>query len=491
MSISLAFNQREPAHRSPELPRSDRVLEEIRRFLHDERMKQKKGPAQFEDFEKRLHERVMQLEREAVGEALEAADVDVPAVSVDGVAHRRVLREPETYMTAAGPVQVVRTLYKDRTSEQSRAISALDLNVGIVQGFWTPLAAKQAVWVVAQMTPGKSEQLFQRVGNMQPSKSSLDRLPKDISERWEQDRVQFEQSLRQPTLVPENVRTVAVSLDGVLIPMEGTNKQQTRQKTAARGRPSKGPAGYREVGCGTLSFCDEQGQMLSAVRLARAPESKKTSLKRSLVEELVHVLSESPELRVVKLADGAADNWTFLSKQLPKGVEIIDFFHAAEHLDAALGAAYGEGSVEARRRFADLRVVLLEDPKGIDKVIRALDYLQRKHPRRKRIATEVAYFKKNKRRMRYREYTDEGLPIGSGVVEAACKSVVAQRLKLSGMRWGSDGAQAVLTPRAWDQSDRFDAAWALVAATFHTEVTTLHNVVPLPPPPARYARKPR
>jgi len=490
MSISLVINKEQPALQSPQLRRTDRALEEIRRFLYDERMKKKKGPAQFEDFEKRLHERVMELEREAVGEALEAADMDVPAVSIDDVVHRRVLREPETYMTAAGPVQVVRTLYKDRTSEQSRAISALDLNVGIVQGFWTPMAAKQAVWVVAQMTPGKSEQLFKRLGNMQPSKSSLDRLPKDISERWEQDRMQFEQALRQPTIVPENVRTIAVSLDGVLIPMEGTNKEQTKNKTAAKGRPSKGPSGYREVGCGTLSFCDEQGQMLSAVRLARTPESKKTTLKRSLVEELAHVLSQSPDLKVVKLADGALDNWTFLSKELPKGVEIIDFFHAAEHLDAALGAAYGEGSVEARRRFADLRVVLFEDPKGIDKVIRALDYLQKKHPQRKRIAKEVAYFRKNKRRMRYREYTDEGLPIGSGVVEAACKSVVAQRLKLSGMRWSSDGAQAVLTPRAWDQSDRFDAAWALVAATFHTEVTTLHNVVPLPPPTARYRRKP-
>ena len=61
--------------------------------------------------------------------------------------------------------------------------------------------------------------------------------------------------------------------------------------------------------------------------------------------------------------------------------------------------------------------------------------------------------------MNYAALVKRGLPIGSGVVEAACKTLVAQRLKLSGMRWGR-GAQAILTTRGWDQSERFDEAWA-------------------------------
>ena len=79
--------------------------------------------------------------------------------------------------------------------------------------------------------------------------------------------------------------------------------------------------------------------------------------------------------------------------------------------------------------------------------------------------------------------------IGSGLVEAACKTLVTQRLKLSGMRWSVRGAQAILTPRGWDQSERFDQAWALVAATFQVDVTVLANVIVLKPqsPP----RKPR
>ncbi len=78
--------------------------------------------------------------------------------------------------------------------------------------------------------------------------------------------------------------------------------------------------------------------------------------------------------------------------------------------------------------------------------------------------------------------------IGSGLVEAACKTLVAQRLKLSGMRWGSKGAQAIRTMRGWDQSERFDEAWALVAATYQRDVHVLANVVDITPQPPRKTR---
>jgi hypothetical protein len=91
-------------------------------------------------------------------------------------------------MTAAGPVRVERTLYKDRTDEAGRAISPMELSAGIVAGFWTPVAAKQAARMLSQMTPQTAEELFARVRNMAPSKSSLDRLPKALAQRWDDDR---------------------------------------------------------------------------------------------------------------------------------------------------------------------------------------------------------------------------------------------------------------------------------------------------------------
>jgi hypothetical protein len=301
---------------------------------------------------------------------------------------------------------------------------------------------------------------------MSPSKSSLDRLPKALSARWEEERMHFEKSLREGDVVPQHTTTVAISLDGVHAPMKDGEAQAKRQKTASEGRLTRGPAGYREVGCGALSFCDAEGEMISAVRMARMPEPHKATLKRTLLLDVTAVLAERPDLRIVKLADGANDNWTYLSSILPSGTEILDFYHAAEHLNAVLGSVYGDGTVEARKRFEALRFALREEADGAEKVIRALDYLRRKHPKNKEIAKELAYFRNNRHRMRYQQFAADGLPIGSGVVEAACKTLVTQRMKQSGMRWGEDGGQAILTLRGWTQSgDRFDRAWALLAAT--------------------------
>lgn len=251
---------------------------------------------------------------------------------------------------------------------------------------------------------------------------------------------------------------------------------------AEEGRTSQGPAGYREVGCATISFCDEDGEMISAIRFARMPEYKKSTLKTSLLAELRSVWEQRPDLPVVKVADGAADNWDFLAKQIPVGHEVVDFFHAAEHLGEAIAAAYGDGTRETRLRFQELREVLLDDEGGVERVIRALDYLKKKHPRRKRIVQALGYFRRHRKRMRYAQMRAQDLPVGSGPVEAACKTLVSQRMKQSGMRWGQEGGQAILTTRGWTQSDRFDQAWALVSATFQLQVTTLDNVVALRTP---------
>jgi hypothetical protein len=341
------------------------------------------------------------------------------------------------------------------------------------------------------MTPQLAEELLERTGNMKPSKSSLDRLPKALNARWEESREEFEAALRDAMVIPPEARSICISVDGVLAPMKDAGGPATRRRAAAAGTIAKGPAGYREVGCGTISFCDKTGKMLSAIRIARMPESTKRTLKRSLLAELSHVLTLRPDLAIVKVADAAEDNWSFLSHEVPDndgGASVIDFFHAAEHLSAAIAAVYGDGTHETRRRFHDLRGVLLEDPQGVEKVIRALDYLRRTHASDRTVATALRYFRKHRHKMRYADLKSRGLPVGSGVVEAACKTLVAQRMKQSGMRWGQEGGQAILTGRGWTQSQRFDHAWALLSATYVAEITLLNNVFPLPVPTAQERR---
>jgi len=181
----------------------DRVLDGVRKFLEAHAMRGKTGAREFYDFETELHQRLMEAEREVVGAVMAASDVDADAIEIEGVVHRRVLKGTETYMTATGEVRVERWLYKDRRNPEAHAIAAMDRRLGIVEGMWTPRAAEQAAWVVTQMTLQKAEELFERVGNMDPSKSSLDRLPKALSDRWEPARAANEQVLRDAIQIPE------------------------------------------------------------------------------------------------------------------------------------------------------------------------------------------------------------------------------------------------------------------------------------------------
>jgi len=119
-----------------------------------------------------------------------------------------------------------------------------------------------------------------------------------------------------------------------------------------------------------------------------------------------------PDIEIVAIADGAPDDWTFL-KTLSPMEEVVDFWHACAHLAVASDHAV------ARNWFEKYRETLRNDPDGVDKVIRAPRHLHSKAPRagKAEVERELAFFRKNRRRMRYRELKDRSLPIGSGVVE--------------------------------------------------------------------------
>ena len=106
----------------------------------------------------------------------------------------------------------------------SRTVAALERKVGIVEGYWTPLAAHQGAMLVSHLTPRDAEEVLATLGHMQPSKSSLDRLPKALPARWEAQREDFETTVREATVeVPDAARAVVVSLDGVMAPMRGAS----------------------------------------------------------------------------------------------------------------------------------------------------------------------------------------------------------------------------------------------------------------------------
>ena len=443
-------------------------------------LRQQFDPIQhFEDYEGEVHKLFAQAERGVLEEDLSGLDVDTPVIKVNGTCYHRVLRSSETYQTVAGSINVPRTLYRNG---QDRCIVPLELRAGIVEGYWTPRAAKQAVWMVAQMPPSDVKNLLDLMGNMSPSESSLARLPKKFNDQWEPNREAFEGILWESVKVPEKAVTAAASLDGVMLPMKDGKRKEKREQNKSDGKRTRGPAGCQEASCGTLSFYDARGERLSTARIGRMPESKKVTLKNSLSELLDVARRQKPDLTLVKVADGAKDNWTYLANELPEGHEIVDFYHAAEHLKKAFDLSYGENSAKSKEKFTTYRHILKEEPGGIEKVIKALAYQYKQHPRRSKLKTELEYFRNNRARMQYAEHLSQNLPIGSGVIEAACKTLVTQRMKCSGMRWRHPGGQGILTLRSLIQSKLFDNGWKLLAVTYCCKVTKtgVDNVIPFP-----------
>ena len=265
-----------------------------------------------------------------------------------------------------------------------------------------------------------------------------------------------------------------VSLDGVQVPMKDGERAEKRAQEDKR---PQGPAGCREVGCGTVSLYDARGERLETVRFGRMPETKKETLKRQLEAELESIFAARPSLILVSLADGFEDNWGFLSKLSSRfgqreTNEAIDLFHVLEKVKVALDAYHGDGTPESKAAFEECRIWLRETKDGAERVIRALRFRRGKTrgAKKKTITGVIKYLVKRKDRLRYKRLLDRNLPVGSGVVEAACKTLATERMKRSGMSWLEEGGQAILTFRSLIQSDRWEMGWGLLVSQYKHDV---------------------
>ena len=426
-----------------------------------------------EDFERDLRSRSNAVLVHILHLQLQAYDLEADRIEIEGREYRHKTKSAGEYFSQAGMVPVMRSLYVPASGE-GRAIAPLELQAGIVEGKWTPLAARVAARSVAYSTPKEASQLLRELGGMEPSTSSLDRLPKKLSEAWEADREELEDELRVLESVPEEAVLVSVSLDGVHAPMKGTGRVETRNQEDKRPR---GPAGFREVGCGTVSLYDVRGERLQTIKFARMPEKNKLTLKGQLEAEVKSLFAARPDLKLHLIADGAEDNWSFLNGlALELGIKdpdrVLDIFHVLERLKSATDAYYGEGSSDSKVKFEEYRVWLKECSGGAKKVLRSLRHLRTrsKGHKKKKLEETIQYISRRLELMQYAKLRRKKRPIGSGVVEASCKTLVAERLKRSGMSWGMEGGQAVLTLRSLIQSDRWEAGWAYLASSYKISV---------------------
>ena len=420
------------------------------------------------DFEVSLREHMLALERGVHVADFGRLDVDVHGIVVDGVRFkRRKERTPGEYMTLAGTIYVERTSCRERGGHGGRTVVPLELRLGLVDGQWTLAAAEAACAFMASVPSKEAASLLRAAGSMRPSSSNLDRLPKRVSEVWEKGRVAFETMTRDAERLDlpgsEKVAHIALSLDGIMLPMKDA------PRTPGLGKKDQGPKGHREVGCASVSLYDAKGERLHTVRFGRMPESYKVTLHRQLVAEAQAMRARYPSATLQAVADGASENWRILGEVAAElGCEVsqtLDFFHAVEHLGEGMRAS-GVGDDE----LAKWRHILRDSPDGTEQVIEELAVragdMELRGPGRRTVERELNYFISQSERTNYAALAAAHQPIGSGVQEATCKTLVADRMKRSGMSWLAPGGQAILTLRGQAQSGRLGHAWNALRPAF-------------------------
>jgi hypothetical protein len=256
----------------------------------------------------------------------------------------------------------------------------------------------------------------------------------------------------------------AVVPDKLYIAIDGTGVPMVPAATNGRaGKSSDGRARTREV---KLACLFTQTTVDIDGRPVRDPDS--TSYLGSFAPAAEFATQVHAEARrrgadhirqLVVLGDGAPWIWNLATAILPEATPIVDLYHAREHLHS-LTRSLEFMLLDRRDEWLAARLAEL-DAGDIETLVAQTDRLHPQLPgdTARDTAKALAYFKTNAHRMRYAYFREHGMFIGSGTVEAGCKAIIGQRLKLSGMRWNVPGATSILTLRCQQASGRWDQIW--------------------------------
>ena len=162
---------------------------------------------------------------------------------------------------------------------------------------------------------------------------------------------------------------------------------------------------------------------------------------------------------VVVIGDGAAWIWNLADEHFPGATEIVDYMHAKTHLYDVAKQAFGEEDQETVETWVNTTETPLYNGETSQVVARIRDLETQNPTIADVLEKQVGYFQKHSQRMQYRTFNEEGYQIGSGVIESACKHVVAERCKQAGMRWTRKGINAILFWRCLLKNDAWDTYW--------------------------------
>lgn len=273
----------------------------------------------------------------------------------------------------------------------------------------------------------------------------------------EQEQIQRAVQLDLPVIMGEPIPILYVQMDGTGIPV-------VKKETIGRQGKTEGqPAHTREVKLGcvfTQTTWDKEGYPIrdpDSTTYTGAIETAEAFGKRIYLEAWNRGWSRA-EKKVV-MGDGAEWIWNLAEPYFPGATQIVDLYHARQHLWELSRKLHPNDEMNQKAWIITHQRRLLDKGK-IEKLVAALRSIHSTNPEiADKIRIEADYFERNAERMRYPKFRRQHLFVGSGVIEAGCKTVIGSRLKQSGMFWTVRGANAIIALRCCHLNNRFEDYW--------------------------------
>jgi hypothetical protein len=361
-------------------------------------------------------------------------------------------------LTIVGPVRISRPYYL--CSQCRVGQFTLDVELDIERTAFSPGVRRMQALVGQQAPFDHGREQMKVLAGLQVTAKSVERTAEaigaDIAQR-EQGEIQQALQLDLPVLVSRPVPILYVQMDGTGVPV-------VKKETVGRQGKIEGQAAHtREVKLGcvfTQTTWDHEGYAI------RDPDSTTyTGAIESAVEFGKRIYREawkrgwSRAKKKVVIGDGAEWIWNLVAEHFPNTIHIVDLYHARQHLWEVVRQLYPQAEVQ-QKAWMKVHQKRLLDKGKIKKLVVALRAIHTANPQvAEKIRMEAEYFERNAQRMCYPKFRRQHLFVGSGVIEAGCKTVIGSRLKQSGMFWTVQGANAILALRCSHLNGLFEDYW--------------------------------
>jgi hypothetical protein len=379
------------------------------------------------------------------------------ACSCGQPAHYREQRS-KPVLTVVGPVEVLRPYYL--CAHCGLGQFPVDVELDIENTEFSPGVRRMQAMVGQEAPFDHGRQQMKVLAGLEVTTKSVERTAEAIGAdiaRRQQSEIQKALQLELPVVAGAPIPVLYVQMDGTGVPV-------VKKETVGRQGKTQGqPAHTREVKLGcifTQTSWNQEGYPIrdpDSTTYTGAIESAEEFGRRIYAEAYRRGWSRAR--KKVVIGDGAEWIWNLVALHFPGAIQIVDLYHARQHLWEVARKRYpnDEGKQKDWMKIHQKRLL---DRGKIEKLVAALRSIESDNREvAEKIRTEADYFERNAERMRYPKFRGQHLFVGSGVIEAGCKTVVAFRLKRSGMFWTVRGANAILALRCCHLNGEFEDYW--------------------------------